>query len=314
MSIDAEQLESFVKGAIMGHLIGDALGYPYSFRENLPEVIDMIPGPSGEQAGSYQAPGALSLCTIANINEFGGIQLHDLMEKFHDFLIAGYLAPHNDIDQCADISPVTVEAIKKHTNGMPPDRCGSKKEDQCDNECLTRMLPIGLFYATEPVDKLIDTAHQVCAITHARVEHQVACTLYVMLVRNLLLQKAEKVFDFLEDYYKTTKRREHAEAVIELKGWKSEKQQTGGKQVQDCFWSAWKAYTLFERDYRFCVTSAIQMGNDANSTACVAGGLSALTNGLGDIPTPWLNSIALTSEVMEAVMTFTDKIVSRMTN
>lgn len=309
--MNADLLENYVKGSIIGLMVGDALGFPYSDWEQIPTEPEMIEGPAAEPPGCYQAPSALALCTMANINEFGGINPHDLIEKFHDFLIAGYMAPYGDVDECSDISEATVEAIKKFTTGMPPDRSGSR---DADNECLTRMLPIGLWYSTESVDALIKAAHQSCIITHGTVECQVACAAYCMLVRNMLLQKSEKVFEFLADFYKTTKLPEYAQELDNLKAWRTKNRVTGGRGIQDCFWSAWKSHTLYERDYQFCVYAAVQMGNDANSTAAVAGSYSALSNGLNDIPQRWLSTVALTAEVMETISSFTNKVIARVTD
>ncbi len=305
--------ESLVKGSIMGHLIGDALGYPYTNKKISPSNIDMIEGEEGEPAGAYQGPGTLSLCTMSSINELHGIDTSDILERFNDFVIGGYLTA---VEDCSDVSEATIAAIKNFNNGMPPDKCGLREDEFNDNECLARMLPIALYCVTDPIDHIIDTAHAVCEITHAQVKSKVTCALYCLIIRSLLLQKSEKVFELLDDYYQTKGMQDFSDKLNELKSWKNGeqivKQSTEGRNVEDCFWSAWASHAQFEHDYKICVTSAISLGNDANSTGAVAGSISALVNGLSNIPTSWLQTIILTSEVMEVIMTFTDSVVKKI--
>lgn len=312
----AEHIKDLVKGAIVGHLIGDALGYPYTNKKVKRADIDMIVGPDGEDPGTYQAPGALSLCTIASINECNGVILDDIMERFNDFRIAGFLGASEDY---SDLSETTIQAIKNHTNGMPPDRCGLREDDFNDNECLARILPVGLYFATDPVDTLIEQAHNICKLTHAQIKSQVTCAIYCLIVKTVLLEKSEKVFDLLGDYYKTKKMDLFSAELKSLKNWKNGskivKEADGGRSVEDCFWSAWAAYSQGQEkdyDFRLCVTSAISLGNDANSVGAVTGGLTALTIGLQGIPNSWQNTITLSGEVMGVITTFADKIAEKV--
>ena len=100
-----------------------------------------------------------------------------------------------------------------------------------------------------------------------------------------------------------------------LKNWKHRSiidKENDRQGVENCFWSAWDTYVKNQNDFRLCVTSAIALGNDANSVGAVAGGLVAMNNGLQDVPRTWLNTLILSSEVMETIMTFTDNIVKKI--
>ena len=303
--------ESRVKGAIIGLLIGDALGYPYSGNKVPIQKVEFTYGPDGEDPGTYQGASSLALCTIASICECHGIMTDDIVEKFNDFLIAGYLGSSED---CSDLSEITIAAIKNYNNGMPPDKCGIREDN--DNECLARILPIALECATDSIDVLVDRIHCVCKITHAETISEVACAIYGLIVRTIISQKPEKVFDLLEDYYKTKKMNNYAQAINDLKSWRNGdtiiQNETGGRDIADCFWSAWAAYSKFEDDFSLCVRSAISLGNDANSTGAIAGSLSGLVNGIDGIPQDWLRTIRLSSEAMGVIQTFTDRIVNKI--
>lgn len=296
MSIEtAEHLEVFVKGSVLGLLLGDAIGYPFRYSDHIQKEIPV--------EGIYTSFGAMCLCAMANINDVGIIEPNDLMEKMHDLYLGSYLAADEDT---IIIDETTGQALKNWSNGIPPDKCGIYENN--DNECLARMLPIGLFYATESIDKLIDTAHTICRITHANIQSQVCCALYVLIVRNILLQKAEKVFDLLEDYYKIKKQTDYLE---DLQYIRDNKSNYGSDRVIDSFWSAWTAYSENE-DFRLSIYSAVMLGNDTNSTAALAGSFTALSNGMNDIPVSWLKELKLSGEVMEIIQTFTDSVVAKL--
>lgn len=300
--------ELWVKGSVIGHLIGDAIGYPYEGIDNVAQYqIEMVRGHHEELEGSWSALGAFSLATMESLNEFDGIDLQDIMEKFNDVYIAGYLCPDNE---CRDLGSVTTQAVKNYTNGMPPDKCGIR-DDVTDNDCLGRILPIGLYFASNPLDEFLDNIHAVCRLTHASEICEVTCVSYCMVIRNLLLQRAEKAFDIIEEYYRTNNSDKHLEALSALSEYKTTKNPTGGKHVVDSFWSAWACHVKNENDFACCVTDSIHLGNDTNTTAALAGGISALSNGLNDIPYRWLRILRLNNETMEIIQTFVDTVVKR---
>lgn len=308
MNVESEHVELFVKGAIIGHLIGDALGYPYENLDNIIQYqIEMVRGHHGELEGSWSMPGAFMLTTMASINEFDGLDLDDLIDKFNDVYIAGYLTP---AQECKDLGPVTTEAIRNYTNGMPPDRCGVRTETT-DNDCLARILPIGLYFASSPIDELIENAHKVCRLTHANALCEVTCVAYCLIIRNLLLQRAEKALELLDDYYRTKKMDEHLQALHEVSGYRDARNPSGSKNVVDSFWSAWSCHARNEQDYACCVTDAIHLGNDTNTTAAIAGAVSALSNGLNDIPYKWLRVLRINNEVIEITQAFVDTVIAR---
>ncbi len=310
-----EYLESLVKGSIVGHLIGDALGFPFSNKRVMPVQVDMIPTDDGNLPGMYQGPATLSLCTMSSINEFKDINSEDILDKFNDFLVAGFLASS---DECSDVSPLTIESIKNHSNGMPPDKCGVKNDSgsdaiNYDSECVARILPIALFCATEKTDVLIEKSKEICQLTHVSIDSEIICAAYCLIIRNLLLQKSEKVFDVLYQYHKEHNA-EYLPALDKIRYWPDNNTPTGSVSPVGCFWTAWKSFSQFENDFRNCVCSCIALGGDANSTGAVAGSISALVNGLSSIPTEWLNTIVLTGEVMGTINDFTEIIVDRVIN
>ena len=80
----------FIEGAILGSIVGDALGVPGEFmsREELMEapITDMIGGGAHEQLpGTWSDDTSMTLCTIDSIIE-KGIDYDDQMYRFADWL------------------------------------------------------------------------------------------------------------------------------------------------------------------------------------------------------------------------------------
>lgn len=65
---------------------------------------------------------------------------------------------------------------------------------------------------------------------------------------------------------------------------------TGGGYVLDCFWSAWDAFAMSD-SFEETVRRSISYGNDADTTACVAGGLAGIHWGMSGIPGEWLHGM-----------------------
>ncbi len=63
----------------------------------------------------------------------------------------------------------------------------------------------------------------------------------------------------------------------------------GSGYVLDCLVSA--KHALAEASYEEVVRAAVALGDDTDTTACVAGGLAGIRHGLGAIPERWLSTL-----------------------
>jgi ADP-ribosyl-[dinitrogen reductase] hydrolase len=302
MSTSSEYLEMLLKGSIVGCLTGDALAYPYRFSDKIPSTIRMKE--SDLAAGSYTYGGAMMLCTIASLNECNEIDTEDIMTKLHEFYVSGFMASGTE---SGELGLTTMQSIKNHANGMPHDKCGLKDVTDCGN--LPRMLPLGLFCSED--NELIEMSHKVCKITHGHIRNQICSVIYCMLIRNILLQRAQKVFNTLKEYYAQHAMEEYAQELNYIREWNNNNTITGGNDVVNSFWSAWRIYATNQEDYQHTVCCAIKLGNNTNTTASLAGSLAGLRNGLNDIPQRWLNDLSLSTEVMDEISIFVNRIVRK---
>ncbi len=249
------------------------------------------------------------LCTISSINEMDGIDAEDIMEKFRDFYVAGYMTPEGE---CFQISEAVSQAIKNYSIGMPPDRCGVKDNAALDNNALARILPIALYCASSSTEEIVRQAHEVTAITHNSPTSQVCSALYALLVRSLVSQKGEKAFDILEEHYKSNNMDSYAYTLSNVKKWVSQGEAKGSSFVIDTFWSAWQCYAKHQTEFQHCMTACFRFGQNGGALGCLAGGLSGLTLGINEIPESWMRELKLDESAAGEISRFAQKVVQQI--
>jgi len=64
------------------------------------------------------------------------------------------------------------------------------------------------------------------------------------------------------------------------------------ESLEAAFWCFWHT-----NSFKDCVLLAANLGNDADTTAAVAGQLAGAFYGESDIPAPWLQKLAMVTEI-----------------
>lgn len=161
--------------------------------------------------------------------------------------------------------------------------CGGKNYDDNGNGSLMRILPL----AFVPHTKM--QVYQVSALTHAHDISVLACQYYLMVVEKLLqgMDKTEAVRSL--DY--------ECEGIfirvpiIDRSG--REKIKSSGYVVDTLEAALW---CLLKTDScRDCMVTAVELGDDTDTVAAVAGGLAGIYYGVGGekgIPEEWIDKIA----------------------
>jgi len=232
---EVEYLEIFIKGSIMGYVVGDALAYPWRFQNKTPRTLNMIVGPNEEPLGSYSANSIMLLSTMSSIVDCDCVNSEDIMTKYCDSYIGNYLHPNEDI--AVEFSKTTSAAIKNFSNSMSLEKCGLSSEDDNDNGCFPRILPVALYCATMDFEEFINQIDNTCFITHQHVTSRVCSSVLATFVRNLALQKAEKVFDAVEQVYLTNNLEVHKIEIESIRNWKSKNAPSGTNMITDSLWT-----------------------------------------------------------------------------
>ena len=140
-------------GAILGFVVGDALGVPVEFRdrEELKEnpVTDMRTyGTHNQPAGTWSDDTSMMVATVEWLGEMRDEEPDYalLMDKFTHWMMQGDYTPYGDT---FDRGIATTNAIMNYRNGMELLQCGGKNEYDNGNESLMRILPAALWCGKE---------------------------------------------------------------------------------------------------------------------------------------------------------------------
>ena len=303
-----------ISSAVMGLCVGDSLGVPVEFmnREELVKdpVIDMRSyGTYNQPAGTWSDDTSLTLCLLDSLAK--GLDYNDIMQNFMKWYKDGDYTPFG---QAFDIGVGTRNALRRFEAGTSPLECGGKREYDNGNGSLMRILPITFYlqsiYGTEfyEVDHAFEIIHNVSSLTHGHKRSQMACGIYItiagMLVGKMDLKRAvQNGIDYAMDYYRLNY--DFADELMHFKGLEKEafsslerdKISSSGYVVSTLEAAIW--CLLNTTNYKDCVLKAVNLGEDTDTVAAVAGGLAGLYYGYETIPKEWLNTIVKRSYIEE---------------
>lgn len=304
-------MSNYILDGIMGLCVGDALGVPVEFysREELRKhpITDMIGyGTHHQPPGTWSDDSSMTLCTLDSLSS--GLDYYDIMDKFAAWLMKGKYTPYGEV---FDVGILTQNVILKFVNGEGPLRYGGKSEYDNGNGSLMRILPVAFYlYETSAVRKdeaekameeIMNTVHKISSLTHAHIRSQIACGIYITIALELInttsltasikegLGKAFRYYDNRYEYKSELKWFERLKNP-EFCEIPEEAIKSSGYVVDTLEASLWCLLTT--KSYRECVLKAVNLGEDTDTVAAVAGGLAGLTYGYDGIPKEWVKQLA----------------------
>jgi ADP-ribosyl-[dinitrogen reductase] hydrolase len=293
----AESQREQIEGAIWGLLVGDALGVPYEFHpaSGIPaeHLIELDPPPgfrrshAGVAPGTWSDDGAHALCLLASLLHCGQLDPEDLMRRLTNWYELGYLAVGGNV---FDIGVQTSRALQAFRHGSPAIDSGPRAESDNGNGSLMRVLPLALWHRGDDAE-LVRDAHLQSRVTHGHSRAQVCCALYCLWARCILGGDRDAwntAVARLRGVYGARSSQELEELDGHIRP-DDEPSGSGSGYVVDCLRSA--RLVLNAGNYESVVRAAIRLGNDTDTTACVAGGLAGLRDGIGAIPSRWRNGL-----------------------
>lgn len=292
----ALSLNDRISGGLWGLLVGDALGVPYEFHppEDLPPLpaLEMTP-PDGFRRAHAQMPpgtwsddGAQALALLASLLDCGRFESEDFARRLVAWYQQGYLAVDNVV---FDVGIQTSQAIRALIGGTPAQSAGPDHERANGNGSLMRVLPLALWHRGSDTE-LVRDAHAQSQVTHGHLRSQVCCALYCLWARAILAEHPEpwqQAVATLRAIYGADSPA-LAELEVHLRPDEPPKGQGGG-YVVDCLHSARMATQ--QGTYEAVVKSAIALGHDTDTTACVAGGIAGMRDGVAAIPARWRQAL-----------------------
>lgn len=289
-------LRDRLEGGLIGLLVGDALGVPYEFRPPSkippPAQIEMIP-PKGYARAHGSVPpatwsddGAQALCLLACLLRHERFDAEDFGRRLVNWLDVGYLAIDHKV---FDVGITSQRVISRLRDGTPADQSGEADENSNGNGSLMRVLPLVLWHKGDD-PQLVKDAMAQSRVTHAHPRSQLACALYCLWARRTLEATPDPWNDAL--YTLIAMAKNDPEAMKELSHHVAPSKSvapTGTGYVVDCLHSA--RHACEKGSYETAVKTAIALGNDTDTTACVAGGIAGIRDGIDAIPERWRTAL-----------------------
>ena len=281
-------------GALYGALVGDACGCPYEFRppEKIPPIdkIDMVPPRGYDRAwaripvGTYTDDGAQTLILLDVLLSSSDTILTSLRTKLILWLTSGYMSVDN---LTFDVGGQTRLALQ-HCDSAADVKEKLGTEGYCGNGSLMRCIPSALI--SSDLEGAMILASLQSLATHPNDRCRTTCMLYAGVAHCMLHDKMpySTVYDIV-DYVRADPFYEDiSQDEINYIMHYQQNEPSGTGYVVDCFWSAlWALHA--GSSYEETIKLAISLGNDTDTTACVAGGLAGIKYGYNNIPSKWLD-------------------------
>lgn len=287
-----QTMNKFYNG-IMGLVVGDALGVPVEFRKrDTFTITDMTGyGTYNQPPGTWSDDSSLTLATLDSMVKLGKIDPADIMQNFFYWLDDGMFTPYGKV---FDVGGGTKRAISRYANGKEPAKCGGKTRMDNGNGALMRILPVAMLPDyPEKQSELLSVAH----LTHAHFISDFGCVVYMAIVENLMngIQKKEAVLygvqRFQEQIENVSMLTEYSR-LPNIQALQRAEIRSSGYVVDTLEAALW--CFLNTDSYRDCVLAAVNLGEDTDTIAAVAGGLAGIYYGCGGesgIPDEWIEQI-----------------------
>lgn len=294
---------SRILGGLYGSLVGDALGVPVEFAPRAQRMSDPVTdmrayGSHGQPAGTWSDDGALLLCATESLVE-KSFDTEDMGQRFVRWFERGHWSAHGSI---FDIGIATRKALHNISFGIAAEQAGGRDLYDNGNGSLMRILPVSLASLTVSLDDFATRHVRASSITHAHKRSQMACTFYGLLVRALMdgqspqdgLATARSDFSSLyadSDEFYTFGQLLKMDIAQRPKA----EIQSGGYVMETLMASIWCFLTT--SSFSECVLKAVNLGDDTDTTGCVAGGLAGVYYGIESIPSEWVATLPRQAEL-----------------
>ncbi len=270
---------------IIGLAVGDALGVPVEFRRrDTYKVEDMIGyGTYNQPPGTWSDDSSLTLATVESIARLGRIEPVDIMQNFAKWYFEAEFTPYGEV---FDVGNTTREAILNYQMGMPIDSCGGTDFRDNGNGALMRILPVALVSHNEA------DVRRVAGLTHNHPISNQACGVYVDIA-SMLFSGADKAAAMQTIKDNPSCLLPELNRLAKLDNLSREQIKSTGYVVDTLESALW--CWLHTDNYRDCVLAAVNLGDDTDTVAAVAGGLAGIYYGCGGVsgvPTEWIAQIA----------------------
>lgn len=285
------------RGCLLGLAAGDAVGTTVEFEGpgTFPPVTDMVGGgPFHLKPGEWTDDTSMALCLAESLIERRSFDPHDQMTRYVAWWRTGHLGSNG---RCFDIGNTVKAALTKFTASGEP-YCGSTAENTAGNGSLMRLAPMPMALAADP-EKAIELAALSSRTTHGARVSVDACRYMTGLMIGALRGATKE--QLLSPLYSPTADgsrywEEHPlcpeiEAIARGSFRREPPEIKGTGYAAHSLEAALWAFATTD-DFAGGCLAAVNLGDDADTTAAVYGQLAGAFYGERGIPVRWRAKLA----------------------
>lgn len=292
--IESGSVHDRARGALLGLAAGDAVGTTLEFCRpgTFTPVTDMVGGgPFQLAAGQWTDDTSMALCLAESLVERGGHDPVDQMQRYLRWWREGYFSPTG---RCFDIGTTTSAQLDRFARtGEPHDPY--QDEESAANGSLMRLSPVAIRWAHDPA-AVVEQAAASSRPTHAARRPVDACRLLAAMTAALI--RGEPLTRVLDPGFWQYGALHDAVAAVAQGSWRGKEppaiRGTGYcvAALEAAIWAVAGA-----RDFRDAILRATNLGDDADTTAAIAGQLAGAAHGASGIPAEWLRKLAMRGRI-----------------
>jgi len=323
-------LSEKIKSAFLGLSLGDALGVPYEFKDR--EEMDEAPitgmvGDSGcwnQPAGTWSDDSSMAFCLAESL--VGGYNAIDIAKKFIAWRRENLWTARGSVFDIGSTTQMGIMRLERCFQTQDFTLLDSYQnyndESQNGNGALMRTLPFVFYLHNYSEQEQFEKVWQISSMTHQHIRSAMSCFIYLKLAEKLLLdipkkQAYNEVRTFIKTFWDTIdfprQEREKFSRIIEqdISQLNSSQIKSDGYVIHTLE-SALYVFLKYD-NYKDIVFAAINLGDDTDTTACVAGGIAGICHGL-DVPERWLNKLARTNDIIDLATKTSESVQKNLLN
>ncbi len=296
--MNSELLKKY-RGSLIGLAIGDALGVPVEFKSiGSFKPVNDFEDSNRLPSGCWSDDTAMALCLANSLIESMGFDPKDQADKYKKWLETGYCS---STGRSFGVGQTVLRALVAYNGENPYVTTSSRNSD--GNGSLMRIAPIPLYFR-DNVFEAIKYAELSSRVTHESQLCADACKYYSGLIIGALNgatkeELLQPLFCPIKDFWIENKLVKETETVA-LGSYKNQQPpfiQGSGyvvKSLEAALWAFYNSETFEEG-----VLKAVNLGDDADTTAAIYGQLAGAYYGIDGIPERWINGVAKKIEIID---------------
>jgi len=318
--------EEFVKASIYGFIVGDALGVPVEFSSR--EILEDNPIEDMEEYGTHNQPKgtwsddtSMVLATIDGIinSQKSSIDYKKLITNFLNWKQKGEFTPFGKV---FDIGNSTSYALSVYQQRIYDNKtndviCGTGDINSNGNGSLMRILPIAFYLYYLGIDykdnKFFEIIKTISSMTHSHIYSVLGCYIYTIYMIELLkCEDKDFAYENMQNILKNIC--EENNHLIDIKNiygrivyediskLEEKNIKSSGYVVDTLEAAIWTILT--SNSFEETILKAVNLGDDTDTIAALAGGLAGIIYGYDNIPTKWINVLQKKEYLDETINCF----------